>query len=313
MLILLGLLWTVGMPLRYFAAAAARRRRGVTALAVSAPYRLERLLTFTDPFDQRKGAGYHTVEGLYALASGGVFGVGLGHGTSKYGWVPNANTDYVFAVIGEELGLIGCVAVLALFALFAVHRPADRATQRRSVRAARRRRRDGLDLRSGRDQHRLRHRRCCRSPASRCRSSRPAAHRCSSPSSCSACSSRSPGTNRPPWLRRNAPPRQEPRAGYALGPPPRAEGLRRAEAPPGREPSPATGARRAAPADSPRTDQSGATRRSSPPGPIGGAARPRRPATGGPPTWAPPAQQRRAGRPLPPTGSDGRHRPGRPG
>ena len=60
------------------------------------------------------------MEGLYALASGGVFGVGLGNGTSKYSWVPNANTDYVYSVIGEELGLIGSVAVLVFFALFAV-------------------------------------------------------------------------------------------------------------------------------------------------------------------------------------------------
>jgi cell division protein FtsW len=65
------------------------------------------------------GSGYHTVEGLYALASGGLFGVGLGQGTSKYGWVPNANSDYVFAIIGEELGLIGCLAVLGLFGLLA--------------------------------------------------------------------------------------------------------------------------------------------------------------------------------------------------
>jgi cell division protein FtsW len=65
------------------------------------------------------GAGYHTMEGLYALASGGLFGVGLGQGTSKYGWVPNANSDYVFAIIGEELGMLGCLTVLALFGLFA--------------------------------------------------------------------------------------------------------------------------------------------------------------------------------------------------
>jgi cell division protein FtsW len=91
----------------------------VTMLAVAEPYRLKRLLTFVHPFQEHRGAGYQTVEGLYALASGGVFGVGLGNGTSKYEWVPNANTDYVFSVIGEELGLLGCVAVLALFALFA--------------------------------------------------------------------------------------------------------------------------------------------------------------------------------------------------
>ena len=118
-LIVLGLLWMVGMPMRYFAGVVAAIGLAITALAVAAPYRLQRLTNFTDPFKDAKGAGYHTVEGLYALASGGLFGVGLGQGTSKYGWVPNANSDFVFAIIGEELGLIGCLAVLALFALLA--------------------------------------------------------------------------------------------------------------------------------------------------------------------------------------------------
>jgi cell division protein FtsW len=119
MLILLGLLWMIGMPLRYFAAVLGLVAGAITLLAVTAPYRLARLTAFRDPFKDAQGAGYHTVEGLYALASGGLFGVGLGQGTSKYGWVPNANSDYVFAIIGEELGLIGCLAVLALFGLFA--------------------------------------------------------------------------------------------------------------------------------------------------------------------------------------------------
>ncbi|WP_375485196.1 putative lipid II flippase FtsW [uncultured Jatrophihabitans sp.] len=119
MLILLGLLWMIGMPLRYFTVVLATVAGAVLLLAVAAPYRLQRLTTFTDPFKDAKGSGYHTVEGLYALASGGLFGVGLGHGTSKYGYVPNANSDYVFAIIGEELGFIGCAAVLALFGLFA--------------------------------------------------------------------------------------------------------------------------------------------------------------------------------------------------
>ena len=119
MLILLGLLWMVGMPMRYFTVVLGMVAGAVFLLAIAAPYRLQRLTTFTDPFKYAKGSGYHTVEGLYALASGGLFGVGLGQGTSKYGWVPNANSDYVFAIIGEELGLIGCIAVLALFGLFA--------------------------------------------------------------------------------------------------------------------------------------------------------------------------------------------------
>jgi cell division protein FtsW len=119
MLILLGLLWTIGMPLRYFAVVLTMIAGAVTLLAVTAPYRLARLTSFAHPFSHAKGSGYHTVEGLYALASGGLFGVGLGQGTSKYGWVPNANSDFVFAIIGEELGLIGCLAVLALFGLLA--------------------------------------------------------------------------------------------------------------------------------------------------------------------------------------------------
>ncbi len=118
-LILLGLLWTLGLPMRYFGAVLLAVGGAVTLLAVMEPYRLTRLLTFVHPFREHRGAGYQTVEGLYALASGGVFGVGLGNGTSKYEWVPNANTDYVFSVIGEELGLLGCIAVLLLFALFA--------------------------------------------------------------------------------------------------------------------------------------------------------------------------------------------------
>jgi cell division protein FtsW len=119
MLILLGLLWMIGMPARYFGAVVAVVVGAVTLLAVTAPYRLERLTTFLHPFKDAQNSGFHTVEGLYALASGGLWGVGLGQGTSKYGWVPNANSDYVFAIIGEELGLIGCLTVLGLFGLFA--------------------------------------------------------------------------------------------------------------------------------------------------------------------------------------------------
>ncbi len=119
MLILLGLLWMVGMPVRYFIVVVFAVVGAITALALAAPYRLQRLTTFLHPFKDAKNTGFHTVEGLYALASGGLFGVGLGQGTSKYGWVPNASSDYVFAIIGEELGLIGCLAVLSLFGLLA--------------------------------------------------------------------------------------------------------------------------------------------------------------------------------------------------
>jgi cell division protein FtsW len=118
LLLLLGLLWMVGLPFRYFASLMVVVVGAVTLMAVLEPYRLLRLTTFMHPFAHKQGDGFHTVQGLYALSSGGLFGVGLGQGTSKYGWVPNANTDYVFAVVGEELGLLGCLVVLGLFALF---------------------------------------------------------------------------------------------------------------------------------------------------------------------------------------------------
>ena len=118
MLLLLGLLWMVGLPYRYFAGLVVLVAGSVTALAVTEAYRMQRLTTFMNPDLDPGGAGYHTIQGLYALSSGGIFGVGLGQGTSKYGWVPNANTDYIFAIVGEELGLLGCVVVLSLFALF---------------------------------------------------------------------------------------------------------------------------------------------------------------------------------------------------
>ncbi len=119
MLILLGLLWMVGMPMRYFVVLVGMVGTAITIFAITEPYRLQRLTSFIDPFKDKEGAGFHAVEGIYALANGGVFGVGLGQGTSKYGWVPNANSDYVFAIIGEELGLLGCLTVLALFGLLA--------------------------------------------------------------------------------------------------------------------------------------------------------------------------------------------------
>jgi len=118
LLILLGLLWMVGLPLRYFAGLLVLVAGAVSLLTLLEPWRVQRITTFLHPDLDPQGAGYHTMQGLYALSSGGVFGVGLGQGTSKYGWVPNANTDYVFAVVGEELGLLGCAVVLLLFALF---------------------------------------------------------------------------------------------------------------------------------------------------------------------------------------------------
>jgi cell division protein FtsW len=114
--IVVALLWVVGTPLRYFAAFLAVLASLGAALAVAEPYRLARLTAFLHPFNDPQGTGYQAVQGLYALSSGGWFGLGLGASREKWaGGLPNAHTDFVFAIIGEELGLLGTFAVLLLF------------------------------------------------------------------------------------------------------------------------------------------------------------------------------------------------------
>jgi len=84
-----------------------------------APYRMKRFTVFLDPDHDPSGAGYQIRQALIALGSGGVFGVGLGHSRQKFLYLPEPMTDSIFAVLGEELGLIGCVTVVSLFLFFA--------------------------------------------------------------------------------------------------------------------------------------------------------------------------------------------------
>jgi cell division protein FtsW len=83
------------------------------------PYRRARFFSFLDPWKDAQGAGFQTVQAMIGLGSGGVFGVGLGQGVTKINYLPEAHTDMITAVIGEELGLIGVTAVIAAYALFA--------------------------------------------------------------------------------------------------------------------------------------------------------------------------------------------------
>ena len=83
------------------------------------PYRRARLFSFLDPWKDAQGAGFQTVQALISLGSGGVFGTGLGQGVVKINYLPEAHTDMILAVVGEELGLVGVTAVVAAFAAFA--------------------------------------------------------------------------------------------------------------------------------------------------------------------------------------------------
>ncbi len=82
------------------------------------PYRRERILSFLDPWQDPQGAGFQSVQAMLALGSGGFFGVGLGESVQKVYYLPEASTDMIFAIIGEELGLIGAFGVLAAFVAF---------------------------------------------------------------------------------------------------------------------------------------------------------------------------------------------------
>lgn len=83
-------------------------------------YHRERLLAFLDPWAHANDAGYQTLQSQVGLASGGLFGVGIGNSKLKWGFLPEAHTDFIFSVIGEEAGLIGCVLVISLFFVFIV-------------------------------------------------------------------------------------------------------------------------------------------------------------------------------------------------
>ena len=86
--------------------------------AWSAPYRRERLLSFRDPFAKMSDEGYQLSQSLIALGSGGLFGMGLGRGKQKFAYLPYPESDFIFAIVGEDFGLLGCLAVVALFAAF---------------------------------------------------------------------------------------------------------------------------------------------------------------------------------------------------
>ena len=87
-------------------------------LTIVEPYRMERLTGFLHPGSDTSGAGFQAAQAKIALGSGGLFGVGIGNGVSKAFYLPEAHTDMISAVIGEELGLVGIVAVVGLFATF---------------------------------------------------------------------------------------------------------------------------------------------------------------------------------------------------
>jgi cell division protein FtsW len=139
LLVLVGLLWAGGMQIRYFAWFAVAGAAALALMVWLAPYWMARITAFLDPFADPSDSGFQAIRGMYALATGGLWGVGLGNSAMKWKLLPEAESDYIFAIIGEELGFLGCLVVVTLYGVLAyagfriARRSADRFVQLASV------------------------------------------------------------------------------------------------------------------------------------------------------------------------------------
>jgi cell division protein FtsW len=118
--IVLAGLYVAGSPVRSIVGVMGLGVTSALVMALAAPYRWRRLISFLHPFADSSNTGYQLGQGLLALGSGHLAGLGLGASRASWGYLPNQHTDFIFAIVGEETGLIGSLLVLGLFAVFAV-------------------------------------------------------------------------------------------------------------------------------------------------------------------------------------------------
>lgn len=115
--IILAMMYLAGVDKKILGAITALGVVGVLILSILSPYRIKRMLIFLDPFSDYYGLGYQIIQSLYSIATGGLFGQGLGNSVHKYGFLPENHTDFIFSVITEEVGFIGASIVIFLFVL----------------------------------------------------------------------------------------------------------------------------------------------------------------------------------------------------
>ncbi|MCT4584952.1 MAG: putative lipid II flippase FtsW [Peptostreptococcaceae bacterium] len=115
------MLFVAGLQYRYLFMAVISGILGIAGLIIVAPYRMARFMTFLDPFKDPTGTGMQVVQSLYAFGTGGVFGSGLGRSVQKYFHLPEPQNDFIFAIIGEELGYVGCITIIFIY-LFLIFR-----------------------------------------------------------------------------------------------------------------------------------------------------------------------------------------------
>ncbi|HEX2050431.1 MAG TPA: putative lipid II flippase FtsW, partial [Actinomycetota bacterium] len=115
----IGMLFVAGAPLRHIVPVTAVGAGAALVAAFGESYRRDRILAFLDPWADPFNTGYQTIQSLIAIGSGGWFGVGLGASRQKWSYVPNAHTDFIYAIFGEETGVVGTLVVLGMFVLLA--------------------------------------------------------------------------------------------------------------------------------------------------------------------------------------------------
>ncbi|MFC7372079.1 stage V sporulation protein E [Fictibacillus iocasae] len=111
------MIFVAGARVSHFAGLGIIGLLGFAALIISAPYRMKRITSFLDPWSDPLGSGFQIIQSLYALGPGGLLGLGLGQSRQKFGYLPEPQTDFIFAILSEELGFIGAVFVLLLFGI----------------------------------------------------------------------------------------------------------------------------------------------------------------------------------------------------
>lgn len=112
---IIGLLFVGGVNFKYFIRLGIVGVVGIVGLILAAPYRLSRILSFLNPWSDPLGSGFQIIQSLYAIGPGGLFGYGIGNSRQKHFFLPEPQTDFIFSIISEELGFLGCVIVVGLF------------------------------------------------------------------------------------------------------------------------------------------------------------------------------------------------------
>ena len=119
MLVALAMLVAAGVRLRHVALLLPAAAGAFVLLVITSPYRVNRILAYMDPYADAQGKGYHVIQSMAAIAGGGLPGRGLGNGIQKFGYLPEATTDFIYSIACEELGIGGAVGILVLFAMLA--------------------------------------------------------------------------------------------------------------------------------------------------------------------------------------------------